>query len=180
MTVDYEKIITDFSRGKESAMQQLYDIFFVSLCAYGSRFIPNQQVVADIVQEVFIKLWDKRKNFFSIFSLRAFLYTSVRNGCLNELRNQKRRGQKIEITETAAVENRDYIIEEEVYRMISMEITALPPGMRQVFELSLFELKIKEIAQILNVSEHTVKNQKAAAKKKLQKKLQDWVFLYFL
>ncbi len=180
VSVNYEKILKEFSEGKESAMQQLYDFFFVPLCAYGSRFIPNQQTVADIVQEVFIKMWDRRKDFYSIFSLRTFLYTSVRNGCLNELRNQKRRGQKVEITEITAFEDRNLIIEEEVFRMISMEIAALPPAMRGVFELGLLDLKVKEIAEILNISEQTVKNQRATAKKKLQERLQNWMFLFFL
>ncbi len=180
MAINYEKILRDFSQGEETAMQQLYDFFFVPLCAYGSRFIPNQQIVADIVQEVFIKSWDKRKSFFSIFSLRAFLYTSVRNGCLNELRNQKRKGKKVEISEFSAFEDRDFIVEEEVYRMISMEIAALPPAMKQVFELSLLDLKVKEIAQLLNVSEFTVRNQRVSAKKKLQERLKNWVFLFFL
>ncbi len=180
MAIDYEKILKDFSKGKESALKQLYDFFFVSLCAYGSRFISNQQVVADIVQEVFIKLWDKRENFFSIFSIRAFLYNSVRNACLNELRNQKRKGVKVEITEISAIEDKNNIIEEEVYRMILAEIALLPPAMKQVFELSLLDLKVKEIALILNVSEQTVKNQRVAAKKKLQAKLKDWMFLFFL
>ncbi len=180
MATNYEKILKDFSAGKESAMQQLYDFFFVPLCAYGSRFITNEQTVADIVQEIFIKMWDRRKNFYSIFSLRTFLYTSVRNGCLNELRNQNRRGKKVEISELTALEYRDFIVEEEVYRMISMEIDALPPAMKRVFELSLLDLKVKEIAEILNVSEQTVKNQRAAAKKRLRERLRDWMFLFFL
>ncbi len=179
MSVNYEKILKDFSQGEETAMQQLYDFFFVPLCAYGSRFITNQQVVADIVQEVFIKLWHKRKSFFSIFSLRTFLYISVRNACLNELRNQKRRGKKVEISELTALEDRDFIVEEEVYRMISMEIEALPPAMKRVFELTLLDLKIKDIAAVLNISENTARNQRAVAKKKLQEKLKNWVFLFF-
>ncbi len=180
MSVNYEKILKDFSQGQETAMQQLYDFFFVPLCAYGSQFIPNKQIVADIVQEIFIKLWNKRGSFLSIFALRAFLYTSVRNACLNELRNQKRKGKKVEVSEIITSEDKNHIIEEEVYRMISMEIEALPPAMKQVFELSLLDLKIKDIARILNVSEHTVKNQRASAKKKLQEKLKNWVFLFFL
>ncbi len=180
MAVNYEKILKDFSQGKESAMKQLYDFFFVPLSAYGSHFISNQQTVADIVQEVFIKMWNKRKSFFSIFSLRAFLYTSVRNSCLNELRNQKRRGKKVEISELSAFEDRDFIVEEEVYRMISMEIDALPPAMKQVFELSLLDLKVKEIAEILNISEQTVKNQRVTAKKRLQERLRSRMFLLFL
>ncbi len=179
MFVNYEKILEDFSKGKETAMKQLYDFFFSPLCAYGSHFIPNKQIVADIVQEVFIKLWEKRKNFFSIFSLRAFLYTAVRNACLNELRNQKRRGKMVAISEITICEEQDYIIEEEVYRMISMEIEQLPPAMREVFELTLLDLNVKDISKTLKISEQTVKNQRVAAKKKLQEKLRNKIFLLF-
>lgn len=179
MSLDYKEIIEDFRKGKEPAMKQLYNCFFVSLSSYAHHFVPNDLIVQDIVQETFIKLWDRRNNFFSIFSIRAFLYTTVRNACLNEIRAQHNR-RKVSLSETVLSVEENFIVEEEVLRMITAEIQALPMGMRKVFEMSLLNLSVKEIAENLNISEYTARNQKASAKKKLQNKLKDWMFLLFL
>lgn len=88
-------------------------------------------IVQDIMQEIFIKLWDRRNSFFSIFSVRAFLYTTVRNACLNEIRAQHNR-RKVSLSETALSVEENFIVEE-VLRMITAEIQALPMGMRKVF-----------------------------------------------
>lgn len=175
------RIIRELAQGKESAMIALYDSFFISLCAYGCRFLQNEQVVKDIVQEVFMTVWNKRRDFTSVVNLRSFLYVSVRNACLNHLRDEKRKGQKVPLLEeNLSNEEANLVIEEEVFRMISKEVEALPPKMREIFEMTLLDLKVKDIAEALKLSEYTVRNQKALAKKRLQERLKGKMFLLFL
>ena len=50
-------ILQNLNKGKESALKEIYRLFFHALCAFGTRFVKNDAVVADIVQEVFIKVW---------------------------------------------------------------------------------------------------------------------------
>lgn len=179
MPFDPQHIIEDLQQGKESAMKQLYDCFYPSLCAYGFGYIADEEAVVDIVQEVFITLWTKRKDFFSFYSLRSFLYTSVRNACLNEIRQQNRYPKEA-LIESLTHEEEYTLIEEEVHRMIHQEIANLPDAMRKVFELTLLDMSIAQIAEALNISENTVRNQRAAARKKLQEKLNKWFYLLFL
>ena len=89
--VDIESnILQNLNKGKESALKEVYRLFFHALCAFGTRFVKNDAVVADIVQEVFIKVWARRADFQAVYSLRSFMYLSVRNACLNYNRDHAR------------------------------------------------------------------------------------------
>lgn len=178
MSVNYDKILREFREGKESALKQLYDLFFTPLCMYAYRFIAEDAAVLDIVQETFIKLWDRRDKFYSHYSLRAFLYISARNACLNELRAIKKQ-EKVLLSENIEDERNDFIIEEEVFRLVTAEVEALPHKMREVFELTLLDLSVKDIAERLKISENTVRNQRVEARKRLQLRLKDWIFVFF-
>ena len=176
-------LLQDLQRGKETALEQLYVLFFHALCAFGTRFVRNDAVVADIVQEVFIKVWERRRDFEAIYSLRAFMYLAVRNACLNYNRNNARLVQ-ISMSDTVTdycLEEEDcWIVEEEVHRMIEREIELLPEAIKKVFHLTLMDKSIREIAEVLKVSENTVRNQRARAREILKDRLKDKMVLLFL
>ena len=67
-------ILQNLNKGKECALKEIYRLFFHALCAFGTRFVKNDAAVVDIVQEVFIKVWARRTDFQSIYSLRSFMY----------------------------------------------------------------------------------------------------------
>lgn len=175
-------LLESLKKGEEPAFKQLYDFFFHALCAFGYRFIQEEEQVADIVQEIFIKVWNLRKNFNSIYALRSFMFLAVRNACLN----YKRDTSKIikislskELSENDLNEIGYWVIEEEVHRMIQHEIDRLPPATKQVFDMTLLDMSIKEIAQALHLSENTVRNQRAQARKILKTNLKDKILLLF-
>ncbi|WP_294142298.1 sigma-70 family RNA polymerase sigma factor [uncultured Sanguibacteroides sp.] len=176
-------LLQGLRQGKETALKQLYLLFFHALCAFGSHFVRDDAVVADIVQEVFIKVWERRKDFGAIYSLRSFMYLAVRNACLNYNRDNARIKQ-ISISDTLAIsclEEEDcWIVEEEVHRMIEFEIEQLPGAIKKVFYLTLMDKSIQEIAEVLNISENTVRNQRARAREILRSRLKDKMVLLFL
>ena len=176
-------ILANLRARKESALKSIYDAFFLPLCAYGSRFVTDDAAVADIVQELFIKLWDRNRDFPTIWALRSFLYLSVRNACLNHLRNSHDR-KYIELSDALAGRNDEddlpAVIEEEVHRMILAEVERLPYAMRRVFEMTLMDMSIPEIAQVLDLSENTVRNQRARSREILRTRLKDKFFLLFI
>lgn len=179
MTLDDKFIVEGLRKGNEKALKILYDKFFPSLCSYAFNFIKDEMASGDIVQEIYTKVWNKRKDFDSIYSVRSFFYLSTRNACLNYLRDSKKH-QKVELNDNIPIEEDNFIIEEEVHRMIKNEIENLPDAIRKVFNLTLMDLSISEIANALNVSEHTVRNQRARAREILRERLKDWIFLFFL
>ncbi len=182
--VDIEiNILRDLNKGKESALKEIYRLFFHALCAFGSRFVKDDAAVADIVQEVFIKVWARREDFEAIYSLRSFIYLSVRNACLNYNRDRSR-VRKISLNDTVPenfVEECDcFVVEEELHRRIRNEVERLPEAMRKVFNLTLLDMSIQEIAETLEISENTVRNQRARAREILRERLKDKLFLLFL
>lgn len=177
--MEQKNLIEELHKGNNLIMKQLYDSFFAPLCVYAYNFVKDELVAGDIVQETFIKLWERKETFFSIYSIRSFFYISVKNASLNYLRERKKIAD-INLKEISSDEYKNLIIKEEVHRMISDEIARLPKAMQRVFELTLLDMSVPQIAEALSLSENTVRNQKATAKKKLQEKLKNWVFLLFL
>ncbi|MGQ1911379.1 RNA polymerase sigma-70 factor [Marinifilum sp. RC60d5] len=184
MTLITEIAIDKFRSGKESAFKNLYDKYFDALFLFGLKFIPNSEAVEDLVQESFIKLWERRKSFYHEATLKAFLYKSVRNACLNYIDHQKVT-QKYEKNADTDVSSNDYflnnVIEEEVNRMIAETFQKLPESARKIYLLSLKGLKNAEIAEDLNISVNTVKTQKQRANKFLKENLKDlFTMLFFM
>lgn len=169
-----QETIEALKSGNRKAFQEIFETFFRPLCAFGSKYISETGAVEDLVQDVFIKLWEKRTDFNEINPLKTFLYTSVRNGCLNHLKHLAVR-HKHEDALIYELESDhafgDRVIEEESFNKLYLEINLLPESCQKVMLLALKGLKNKEIADALKVSENTVKTQKKIAYSKLKDKL---------
>lgn len=174
------ELLRDLNEGREQALEEIYRLFFHALCAFGTHFVKKEVVVADIVQEIFIKVWARRTDFHSIYSLRSFMYISVRNACLNYNRNSASFPCiPLETKENMlAEEEEEYVIEEEFYRLIQQEVNKLPDAVRKVFDLTLLDMSVAEIARVLELSENTVRNQRARAREILRKNLKGKLFSF--
>ena len=151
-----------------------FDNFFRPLCAFGYRYIADTETIQDLVQSVFISFWDQRRNFENEKAVKAFLYTSVKNKCLNHLKHlsvrQKHEEQLIYELESTELFNQQ-VIEEDTFNLLYQEIDNLPNSAKKIMLLALKGLKNKEIAEALGISENTVKTQKKIAYSKLKNKL---------
>jgi RNA polymerase sigma-70 factor (ECF subfamily) len=176
--------IEKFRSGSQSAFKNLYDKYYEALFLFGQKYIPNSDVVEDLVQESFIKVWEKRSSFFHEAALKAYLYKTVRNACLNYLDHQ-RVERNYESQSRVDILSEDYflnnVINEEVNRIIADTVNKLPESARLIYLLSLKGLKNAEIAEDLNISINTVKTQKQRASKFLKENLKDlFTMLLFL
>lgn len=156
--------------------EQVFTGFYVNLCRFAYTYVKNEEMAEEVVQELFISLWEQRDRLEIKTSVRSFLYTSVRNRALNYIRNHKTRALHEDDFAEHQVEQVDYIINfcerEELQSLITEAIGELPDQCRTVFELSRNEgLSYKEIAEKLSVSPKTVENQMGIALKKLRGKL---------
>lgn len=115
----------------------------------------------DVVQAVFTKLWEERETIVVERSLKALLYTMVRNRALNANRNEKNkaasaRPQDIDDQETAKVGADEHLAAKNLRRRLSEWIDDLPPRRREAFVLSRYHgLSHKEIANVMDVSKRT-------------------------
>lgn len=168
--------------GDNAAFNELYNRFQGLLYIYACKIIKDNDEAADVVQEVFLYLWDKRSTITFKSSISVYLYSAVRYKFFNLLdKNKVRTAYKDSFQnflDQGEYITDNYIREKEFSRLIEKEIAALPDKMREVFELSRkYNLSRKEIAGQLNLSEKTVKNQINNALKILRSKLGFFTFL---
>ena len=168
---------------KKVDFRQVFDNYFGPLCAFGTRYIKDRSAVEDLIQDVFMSFWEKRQNFDNSNAVKAYLYTSVRNKCLNHLKHQLVL-QKHESALVRELESEQFftnhVIEEETFNRLTSEIRNLPESSQKIMILALNGLKNPEIAEELNVSVNTVKTQKKIAYSKLNKELGPWFNAVFL
>jgi RNA polymerase sigma-70 factor (family 1) len=167
-------IIRHINRGKKRAFKDLFDHYFNALAAFGYKYVSDPDIVEDMVQEVFIACWEKRADFSHINALKSFLYTSVRNKCLNHLKHQavQKKHENSLIYELESDHHfNSQVIEEETFNLLHAEIKDLPRSAQEIMMLALNGLKNQEIADELNISLNTVKTQKKIAYSKLKDRL---------
>lgn len=170
-----QRIIQDISEGNESAFKELFESFFIPLCNYAKSFsFIRDDMAKDISQETLIKYWHRKEYFNNFNQVRAFLYKTVRNACLNELDHIKvvDRSQPF-IKESLIVDSVeiDTIIEEEVFRQLKGAIEELPKRSRAIIRMTLSKMTNDQIALELGISRETVRSLKKIAHKKLRLKI---------
>ncbi|MDH6343221.1 RNA polymerase sigma-70 factor (family 1) [Parabacteroides sp. PFB2-12] len=167
---------------KEDVFRDVFDTFYIPLCLFANKYVENDAVAADIVQDCFVKLWQIRTDFFYLHQVKSFLYTSVRNKALNELEHNKvvdEYAHKFLEKEKESFFH-DHLIEQETYRVLTEAIDRLPPQTAAVMRLAMEGMKNAKIAESLGVSEDTVKTLKKNAYKKLRVYLKEYYYLIFL
>lgn len=152
-------------QGQTQALQTLFSLYHAPLVFFAQKLISDVQVAEDIVAEVFFKLWQKRKDFHSLPSTRSFLYISVRNACFNYRAHLRYRSKEQQNLLHLHADEEDIQHDEAALsqRLQDMwqAVNHLPPKCRTIMLLSFRDgLSSKEIARRLQLSVHTVRNQK--------------------
>jgi len=178
LTFNDGELLAKLSKRDPEAFQTLIRIYFPILCSFAAKMLPDGSLAKDIVQETFISFWNHQGSFETPASLKSFLFTVTRNGCLNLLRSREREQNRYAMTAEHMPQETDSvlgaIIRSEVVALIYQLVQDLPPKMQQVFYLSFEEgLSIEEIAGVMNISAKTVRNQKYNALQVLRKKVRD-------
>ncbi|MBS2210021.1 RNA polymerase sigma-70 factor [Carboxylicivirga mesophila] len=167
------ELLDKIRQGDEHAFEQLFKRYFERLFLFASNIVKDEILAKDIVQEVYIKFWEKRRSIEPI-NIEAFLYRLVRNQCISHIRhikvvsNTQQKFSHLKNTEELYridfVRDEPYVvIEKELEEEIARVIEALPLRCREVFVLSRIEgLKYGEIAEKLdlrvkNVEKHISK-----------------------
>lgn len=166
----------------EMSLREIYDAYYRRMCFYAARFTTDMEEADDIVQDIFVTMWTRMMSFESSAALRSFLYTAVYRACINRIKSTDlHRRHETEMLRQYAVPEKDYVtsrIEDEVLWEVYNAIAELPAECRKVFKLSYMDgLDIQTVADILGISPHTVKSQRARAKQLLREKLK---YLYLL
>lgn len=175
-----DELLDGFRQGKEKSFTEIFRQLYPALCYFALRITDNQAAAEDIAGESFLKVWDRRKQFYHFNVLKSYLYTTTRNASINWLKQSQR--QKASEMGRAALAETDesYILEDivkaELLREIYNVLDNLPSQCKKIMTLLYVQGKsTKEAAKELNLTTGTVKSQKARGLMLLKTKV--WLFL---
>ena len=162
------------------AFEIMYRRFYQRLASFAYRFTQSSDKAEEVVSDVFYKLWKNRKNIEITSSLQSYLFTSVRNKCLDKLRVENRVSHcddSVLLNYRSTISTPlQHTLEEELRKRIEIAIEALPRDRRRIFRLSRDNgLKYKEIAALLDISIKTVETQMGRALKFLRGELKEYL-----
>jgi RNA polymerase sigma-70 factor (ECF subfamily) len=169
--------------GNNEAYKSLFDNYYTCLLLYANSIINNIDISKDILQDVFLKLWERRRDLKVESSVKSYLYAAVRNSCLDYLKHLQVEKKYMDYSFAALKEKElDYFIElfpspdegnpEKYLEEIAAAIENLPEQCRKIFKLSRYEgMKNSAVSRQLNLSTRTVDTQIYRALKTIRQKL---------
>ncbi|WEK18071.1 MAG: RNA polymerase sigma-70 factor [Candidatus Pedobacter colombiensis] len=171
------KLIKLLQASDHNAYTEIYNRYFQVLFVQARKKLKDEDLAKDILQEIFAKIWIKRETHLIPTNLTGYLYTLMKNRILDLYLHQQVEAKYIQSLKGLMATGRGTgtdarVREKECSAHINKEIAALPPKMRQIFELSRKkQLTYKEIAAKLNTNENNVSKQINNGLKVLRRKL---------
>lgn len=163
-TQSAQRLAERIRSGDQEAFEKVFHTYYSKLCVFSNSYVKSLDISRDVVQEVFIKIWDTRENFHIRRSLKAYLYQAVRNHSLNALekRKQKRRLEdSLKTLKENEVDDRPPELNtEELTQKIWNLVDELPERRRTIFILyRKHGLSYEEIGEVMEIKRKTVENQ---------------------
>lgn len=161
------------------AFDYVFDLFYASIAYFAGNIVSNKEEGEDIAMETFRKFWVLRANFKTLNNIKAFLYITARNSCLNYLKsahNQRTGRNPMPNDDTTGYEQgiENMMIESETIKLIYKEVKKLPKKCRQIFEMTYFDgFSNREIAKMLGISTSTITSQRSRAMLLLKENLKN-------
>ncbi|MBO0935362.1 RNA polymerase sigma-70 factor [Fibrella sp. HMF5335] len=180
-----DSLIGAIRLGNEAVFEGIFRQHYAPLCRYALPILHDTDEAEEVVQTVFLAIWECRETLLITSSLKAYLYRAVHNRCLNRLDQQKTQAAHRERAATELYADvpspTQGIIADELNTRLQHAIGQLPEQCRRAFELSRFdELSYKEIADQLGIALKTVENQIGKALRILRTELSDYLPLLCL
>ena len=177
MTAEKEKQYQEF--------KSVFEQYYTALGNFAYSYIKDRKASEDIVQEIFMRIWEKRPDLIGSSTIRFYLFTAVRNNCLTYLQHAKR----IVPLQSVSLDQIELVLPSGITEvqpvdqmgMIQRALSLLPPKCKEVFLLSrIGHLSYKEIAKTMGISVKTVENQIGKAIRVLRNFLIDQKYFMLL
>ena len=174
-------LLHSLTKDDEGAFRKLYDLFFPKIARFAGYYLQSEIHIEETISEVFLELWKQRKNLKSVTNIDGYLYTVTKNKSIRIISQGKNKNiTSLDLLNeefmTSAPGPEEIQLNKELNGLISKAINELPPRCKEVFLLAREEnLKYREIANILSISEKTVNAQMVTAIKKLTEKLRNYL-----
>jgi RNA polymerase sigma-70 factor (family 1) len=180
-----DQLIILLKKDDQQAFAQIYNRYAESLAGFSASKLYSLDDARDIIQDLFVKLWENRDEVYITSNLKSYLFAITRHRIIDKIRRNITREEYASMVQSLIVPSHDgadkQVEAKELQQTIEKSLNQLPPRVREIYKLSRDEgLSNHEIAEKLNLSEQTVKNQLSAALKHLRSSLSNIGVIAFL
>ena len=176
MSINQHLQIADWS--DEKFFEETFRTYYAQLAGFAYRYVEDYDLAGEITQELFSSIWSKSSSIEIQTSVKSYLFGAVRNACLNHIKHQRivRSHSEHVLRVSSEADHSNPVELGELKNKIENALAKLPKKCREIFELSRFEnLKYREIADRLNLSQKTVENQMGKALKIMREELANYL-----
>lgn len=161
---DEKTLLMLVAAGDRKAFTELYSLYIDNVYRYIFLFTRSKEEAEEIIQDVFVKIWEKREKLVEVESFKSYLFKAAKNKLISEVRHLQIRHRvlsEIKRSKTGVHETANYEVDYKMYyQVVQKAIEKLPPKRKLIFRLNTENgLTHDEIAEQLNVSKSFVKNQ---------------------
>ncbi len=178
------RLVELLSKGDEDAFCELYIRYKKRLFSFALKFLKDQNLTEDTIQDIFTHLWESRFFIDSNYNFSSYLFTITKNRILNTLKKYNTEENVLNLImsksllEQASADNG--IIDSEYKSLFKAAINKLPPTRKKIFVLSRIKhMTHKEIAETLNISVYTVQEHISESLKCIKKYLSIHTDIHF-
>ena len=156
-----KELLLALSKGSERALEAFFTAYYNDMLLFAGTYIKDVPTCEDIVQQVFVNLWEKHEEASTVVSMKSFLLKAVQNGCLYELRRLQVKAKYEDLVarnpEIYDYETENYLLRSELQKHLRIALQRLTPVQRQCFEMYKMEgMKQRQIAEQLGIPLRTV------------------------
>lgn len=169
---------------QKKAFDYFFERYYQGLCVYSVKIIGSESASKDIVQDFFVRLWEKRKDIEIGTNVKSYFIRSIHNSCMDYISHQNVKASHAQYQIHSANDDdlMEYpLLDFELKQIIDRAIESLPGKVRETFILNRFEaLSYQQIADQENISVKTVEYRMGKALTHLRKSLSDYQYLLIL
>ncbi|WKN42109.1 RNA polymerase sigma-70 factor [Tunicatimonas pelagia] len=184
VTASESALVLQLSQGQSVAFEALFRIYYSRLYRFAYSLLRSAEDAEEILQDVFIQVWEKRQQLDPESSFSSYLFTCTKHKALNVIRHRvyERQYQSQSSANAISTDTEEQIYFQELQEATQNAVDALHPQRKRIFKMSREEgLTYREIAQALGISQKTVENHLGLALKDLRRSLKEHVIpLLFL
>lgn len=167
-------------KGDIKAFEQLFRQYYLPLCRYAQCIVGTREAAEEIISDLFYILWRDKETLNIFLSIKNYLYTAAKNGCIQHIRHRQINDEHLkniqqEVAVNAGTTPEEEIETKELQELLESCLSTMPDRCRNIFQMHRTKgLKYTEIASILNISVKTVEADMTKVLKTLRNKVESY------